>query len=405
MKSRPAVPIIMLALGVFGIITTEMGIIGLLPLLSERYGTSAATTGWLVSIFALVVAITGPVTTLLASRLNRKSILLASIGLFAIANVAMALSSRFEVSLICRVIPALAHPVFFAIAITTAASMVPPAGAGRAVTKVFAGVTLGFAFGIPVSSFLAERFSVETAFIATAVVNAVAFIGLLIYLPAIPADSPISYGDQLRILRRPTLWLNIITVVFIFAAMFSGFSYFADYLGTVSGLPGTAVSALLLAFGVFMVFGNFVFGALRMKNLVRTMIAFPLLYIALYAVVALLGAYGFAMTGVVIVWGLVHSGGLILSQAWLGIDTQDAPEFGNSLFISFSNLGITLGAAVGGWFISVLGPQWLPLAGAVFAGLAAVFIAIRLAIFPAFAVDVVHQGPGTAPEMLPAGSQ
>ena len=39
---------------------------------------------------------------------------------------------------------------------------------------------------------------------------------------------------------------------------------------------------MLLAFGVVMIFGNFVFGAVLAKSVVRTVVAFPLLYIVVY---------------------------------------------------------------------------------------------------------------------------
>ena len=40
----------------FGILNTEMGIVGILPMIAEQYNVSIATAGWLVSGFALVVA-------------------------------------------------------------------------------------------------------------------------------------------------------------------------------------------------------------------------------------------------------------------------------------------------------------------------------------------------------------
>ena len=86
------------------------------------------------------------------------------------------------------------------------------------------------------------------------------------------------------------------------------------------------------------------------------------------------------MVAAILVWGTLHSGGLIVSQRWVSQDTTDAPDFGNSLFISFSNLGITVGAALGGWSISTLGIRQLPWTGAILAGLALAAIAARLVL-------------------------
>lgn len=94
MKSKLLIPV--LALGVFGIITTEMGIIGVLPQISEKFGITASTAGWLVGVFALVVAVTGPFTTLITSGINRRTVLLVAIAVFAVSNVVYATTSSFE---------------------------------------------------------------------------------------------------------------------------------------------------------------------------------------------------------------------------------------------------------------------------------------------------------------------
>ncbi|MFD9680029.1 MFS transporter [Rhodococcus sp. NPDC059969] len=378
MKSKLLIPV--LALGVFGIITTEMGIIGVLPQVSDKFGITASDAGWLVGVFALVVAVTGPFTTLFTSGINRKTVLLVAIAVFAVSNLVYATTSSFEVMFAFRIIPAVVHPVFFALALASAVRLVPPEEATTAVTKVFAGVTVGFAFGVPLTSYLAENFTVSTAFVFGAVVNVLAFFGILTFLPSTPVTQRISYGAQVGILRRPRVWLTILSVTFVFAAMFSVYGYFAEYLGGVTGMSGSWISAMLLAFGVVMIFGNFVFGAMLGKNVVRTVVAFPLLYIVVYVVIYLVGPYFAAMTVAVLVWGMVHSGGLVVSQSWMGRDSVDAPEFGNSLFISFSNLGITLGTATGGLFLSHLGTRQLVWAGVLFAALALAMIIARLSL-------------------------
>ena len=378
MKSKLLIPV--LALGVFGIITTEMGIIGVLPQVSDKFGITASDAGWLVGVFALVVAVTGPFTTLFTSGINRKTVLLVAIAVFAVSNLVYATTSSFEMMFAFRIIPAVVHPVFFALALATAVRLAPPEEATSAVTKVFAGVTVGFAFGVPLTSYLAENFTVSTAFVFGAVVNVLAFVGILTLLPSTPVTQRMSYGAQVRILRRPRVWLTILSVTFVFAAMFSVYGYFAEYLGGVTGMSGSWISAMLLAFGVVMIFGNFVFGAMLGKSVVRTVVAFPLLYVVVYVVIYLVGPYFAAMTVAVLLWGMVHSGGLVVSQSWMGRDSVDAPEFGNSLFISFSNLGITLGTATGGLFLAHLGTRQLAWAGVLFAALALTMILARLSL-------------------------
>ncbi|MGO4696613.1 MFS transporter [Paenibacillus sp. 2TAB26] len=388
MKQVNPLLIIILALGVFGIITTEMGIIGVLPQVTQKFNISTSQAGWLVSIFALVVAISGPFLTLLVSGINRKVILLTTLLIFAISNMVYAYTTQFDVMLVFRIIPAIFHPVFFSVALVTAAKLVPPEKSSKAVTKVFAGITVGFAFGVPLTSYLAEKISLEVAFLFGAVVSMIAFVGIQVWLPSMPVKEKMSYGKQLGILRKPQLWLNIVTVIFIFAAMFSVYSYFAEYLVQVTHMNGSGISIMLMVFGIIMIFGNFLFGGFVHKSITKTVIMFPLLYAVIYLFAYYLGSYLIPMVVIVIIWGVVHSGGLIVSQAWLTTEAKEAPEFGNSLFVSFSNLGITVGASIGGWFISHLGIHQLIWSGIMFTLLAFVLIMVKIKISKSNAEEV-----------------
>lgn len=381
MKKVNPLLILTLAIGVFGIITTEMGIVGVLPQITQKFDISTAQAGFLVSIFALVVAISGPFLILLVSSINRKIILLTAIFVFVVSNIIYAYTTQFEIMLIFRILPAALHPLFFSIALVTAAKLVPPEKSSQAVTKVFMGITVGFALGVPLTSYLADQFSLEIAFLFGALVNALAFIGILISLPSMPVKEKLSFGKQIRILGKPGLWLNILTVTFLFAAMFSVYSYFAEYLAKVTSMNGSLISIMLFIFGIVMILGNQIFGGLLQKSIVNTVISFPILYSIVYILVYYLGSYLVPMIFMVFIWGIIHAGGLIVGQTWLISEAKEAPEFGNSLFVSFSNLGITLGTIIGGWFISNLGIHQLIWSGFIFILLSFLLIIIKLKFF------------------------
>ena len=302
MKKVSPLLILTLAIGVFGIITTEMGIVGVLPQITQKFGISTAQAGFLVSIFALVVAISGPFLILLVSSINRKIILLIAIFVFVISNIIYAYTTQFEIMLIFRILPAALHPLFFSIALVTAAKLVPPEKSGQAVTKVFMGITVGFALGVPLTSYLADQFSLEIAFLFGALINALAFIGILISLPSMPVKEKMSFGKQIRILGKPGLWLNILTVTFLFAAMFSVYSYFAEYLAKVTSMNGSLISIMLFIFGIVMILGNHLFGGLLQKSIINTVISFPILYSIVYILVYYLGSYLVPMIFIVFIW-------------------------------------------------------------------------------------------------------
>ncbi|WP_176586022.1 MFS transporter [Priestia megaterium] len=372
--------IIFLAFGVFGLITMEMGVIGVLPQVTQKFHISSSEAGSLVSIFALIVALSGPFLTLLTANINRKVILLTAIFMFAISNVVYAFTTKFEVMLAFRIIPAIFHPVFLSIALVTAAQLVPSEKSNKAVNRVFAGLSAGFAFGVPLTSYLAEKISLEAAFFFGAVVSFITFIGILVLLPSMPVKDKMSFGNQLSILRKPQLWIANMAAVSIHAAMFAVYSYFAEYLGEITHMNGSWISIMLLTFGMTMIIGNFLFGAFLYKNMKKTVILFPLLFTVIYLFVYCFGSYFLPMVIIVFIWGAMHSGGIIVSQTLLMTEAREAPEFGNSLFVSFSNVGIAVGTVIGGWIISNLGIRQLAWGGIIFTLLAFLSIIVITAI-------------------------
>lgn len=138
---------------------------------------------------------------------------------------------------------------------------------------------------------------------------------------------------------------------------------------------------MLFIFGIVMILGNHLFGSLLQKSVANTVISFPILYSVVYILVYYLGSYLIPMIFMVFIWGIVHAGGLIVGQTWLISEAKEAPEFGNSLFVSFSNLGITLGTTIGGWFISNLGIHQLIWSGFLFTLLSFLLVIIKLKFF------------------------
>ncbi|MCW1874960.1 MFS transporter [Erwinia sp. INIA-01] len=377
MQNKSALLLLALSVAVFGVITTEIAIIGLLPKLVTQLHVTPTQVGFLVSIYAIIVALTGPFITLMLSGLNKKTVLLSILVVFIVSNLIYASTDVFSLMLVFRILPALAHAVFFAVALVVAANAVPKEKAAGATAKVFAGVAIGLVLGVPLSSLIADHFSLSAAFYFGAAACVLAFIGVLFLMPSMPAREKVSFSSQLSVLRKGKLWLTISTVTLIFAAMFSSFSYIADYLSRVTHLNNNAISAMLILFGVCGFAGNFVFSGFLQKNVVKTTVFYPLLFTVLLLLVWFVGFSPLLMCLLTVFWGAFHSSGLVVSQTWLMREASEAPEFANSLYMSFSNLGITLGSLTGGWFIARLGTHSVVLSSVIFALLAFVSILIK----------------------------
>ncbi|WP_432421698.1 MFS transporter [Paenibacillus polymyxa] len=370
-----------IALGVFGIVNTELGVIGILPQISNQFQVSISQAGMLVSMFALIIAISGPFMILLFSGINRKKILAGVLAIFTIANLVSAFAPNYSVLLFCRILPAFLHPVYFSVAFSAAASSVPKEQSAKAVSRVFTGLTVGMVLGIPITSFIGDQFSIEAAFLFSAVINACTLIGIITWIPSMPVKEKLSYGKQLKILVKPQLWLNIAATCFILAALYSVYSYFAEYLRIVTNMNGKTISIMLILFGASGVFGNLQAAKLLSKSIVKTTIFYPLLLGIIYLLVFSAGNYTIPMILIIIAWGAVFTSGLIISQTWLTSEASEASEFGNSLFVSFANLGVTIGTASGGWFLSQMGIHQIVWSGVLFLMLALISIGVKIKLF------------------------
>jgi len=377
MQNKSFLLLLALSVAVFGVITTEIAIIGLLPKLVSQLNVTPTQVGFLVSIYAIIVAITGPFITLMLSRFNKKTVLLSILLVFVISNLIYATTDIFKLMLVFRILPALVHAVFFAVALVVAANSVPKEKSAGASATVFAGVAVGLVLGVPLSGLIADHFSLATAFYFGAVACVLAFVGVLMFMPSMPATQKVSFSSQLSVLRNGKLWLTISTVTLIFAAMFSSFSYVADYLMRITHLESNNISAMLILFGICGFTGNFVFSHLLQKNVVRTTHAHPLLFSLLFLLVWFFGFSPLMMCILTVFWGAFHSSGLVVSQTWLMREASEAPEFANSIYMSFSNLGITIGSLAGGWFIAHLGTQSVVLSSVIFTLLAFISISMK----------------------------
>ncbi|MGI8386173.1 MFS transporter [Robertmurraya sp. P23] len=355
--------IFILTIGVFGILNTEMGVIGILPSLAEHFNVSVSKAGLLVSLFALVIAVSGPTMPLLFSGINRKKVMLLVLGVFVVGNIVSIFTTKFSIALIARVIPALFHPIYCSLAFSVAAASVSKEEAPKAVSKVFIGVSAGMVVGVPIASFIASTISLQMAMVFFAVVNAIAFFATLLFVPSMPVTEKLSYGAQLSVLKKFVTWQSIVAVIFLNSAIFGVYSYLAEYLKTVTNMSSNTITIMLFVFGGANIIGNVLAGKLLTKNALSSVVLFPFVLGAVYILLYLFGHLSVPMAIITLFWGILAGVGGNINQYWIMSSAPEAPDFANGLFLTSANLGTTIGAAIGGLFISGLGTEYVVLVG------------------------------------------
>lgn len=363
MKNSKRLLIFILAVGVFGIINTEMGVIGILPAIADHFDVSVSTAGLMVSLFALAVAITGPTLPLVFSRVNRKKVMLLVLFIFIIGNIISIFTTNFTIALIARVIPAFFHPVYVSIALSVAAASVSEKEAPKAISKVFIGVSAGMVLGVPVVSLIANTISLEVAMSFFAIINIFTFIVTFLFVPSMPVQERLSYGSQLKILTHGITWLSILAVLFLNAAIFGVYSYLAEYLDVVTNMSANLISGMLLVYGLANILGNIIAGRLLTDYPIRSVTIFPIVLTAVYLIFFFVAELTIPTAIIILVWGVLGGIGANINQYWIMSSAPKAPDFANGLFLTSVNLGTTIGAGIAGIIIAQFGTKYILFVG------------------------------------------
>ncbi|WP_018157140.1 MFS transporter [Demetria terragena] len=372
-----------LAAGGFGIGLTEFVIAGLLPEVAADFGIDEATAGWLISGYAIAVAVGAIVITASVSRLPRKQVLLALMALFIAGNLLSALAPTYAVLMGGRILAALCHGAFFGIGSVVAASMVAKEKQAGAIALMFGGLTASNVLGVPFGTFIGQAYGWRATFWVITGIGIVATLAIAAFVPAPRTDEPAPrLRAELGAFRAPQVWLSLAVTVLGFGGMFGAFTYIAFTLTEVSGFASSTVPWLLVAFGVGLFAGNALGGKAADRSVpVALTVALAALTVvmAFFALTAqaqvttvislvLMGGFGFAVVPGLQMRIMTYAGG--------------APTLASGANIAAFNLGNAAGAWLGGLTISAgLGytsPLWVG-AGAALAALLVLVAAERLA--------------------------
>ena len=392
-----------LAIGAFGIGTTEFVIMGLLPQVAGDFGVSIPTAGWLVTGYALGVLLGAPLMTVLGTRISRKRMLMLLMGLFVVGNVLSAVAPVFGVMIAGRLVASLAHGAFFGIGSVVAAGLVPPARKAGAIAMMFTGLTVANVVGVPLGTYVGQSMGWRATFFVVAALGVVGLLGIARLVPEIPRPEGVRLRHEVAAFRNVQVLLAMAMTVLGFGGVFAAITYISPMMTEVAGFADSSVTWLLVLFGLGMVGGNLLGGRFADRALM------PLLYVtlgslslvlALFTVTAhdkvaaavtitLIGALGFAT--------VPPLQKRVLDQA------AGAPTLASAVNIGAFNLGNAIAALVGGMVISAgfgyTAPNWVGAALAASALLLAVVSGVLDRRAPAHGGHVVTR---SATEPAPA---
>jgi len=381
--ARIPVALYALTIGAFGIGTTEFVIMGLLLQVAADLKVTIAAAGLLISGYALGVFVGAPLLTAATSRLPRKAALVALMVIFTLGNIACALAPNYEVLMAARVLTSLAHGTFFGIGAVVATNLVAADRKASAISIMFTGLTVATLLGVPAGAWLGLHFGWRATFWAVAVIGVLATAIITAFVPKDHGDrSGIAIREEVKVLARPQVLLGLAATVLGYAGVFAVFTYIQPMLTRISGFSESAVSPILLVFGVGMIAGNLIGGRLADRRLLPTLIG------SLAVLALVLGAMTFALhhaIAAVLFTGLLGAAAFATVAPLQLRVLQQAQGAGESLASSFNIAAFNLGNAIGAWLGAAViergpGLAAIPWAAALLTvgGLAIVLWSVRL---------------------------
>ncbi|WP_430332121.1 MFS transporter [Rhodococcus sp. ACT016] len=341
-----------LAMGAFGIGTTEFVVMGLLPQMGDDLGVSVPTAGFLVTGYALGVMIGAPLMTILGTKISRKNMLMLLMGLFILGNLVTAVAPVFAVVLIGRVVASLAHGAFFGIGSVVAAELVAPEKKAGAIAMMFTGLTVANVVGVPMGTFVGQTAGWRVTFLIVAALGVLGLAGVAKLVPDVPKPDGVQLRHELAAFKNTQVVLAMAMTVLGFGGVFAAITYIAPMVTEVSGFAESSVTWLMVVFGLGMVIGNLVGGRYADRRLM------PMLYTALGGLALVLGLFTFlasdkvfSVVAVFLIGALGFATVPPLQKRVLD-HAHGAPTLASAANIGAFNLGNALSAWLGGLVIS-----------------------------------------------------
>jgi DHA1 family inner membrane transport protein len=359
--ARNRVALIALALGGFGIGSTEFVAMGLLPniahdLLPQLYATSPddanAQAGWIISAYALGVVVGAPTIAAVAARWPRKKLLLWLLVAFTVGTIASAVAPTFQLVMVARFVSALPHGAYFGIASLVAASLMGPGKRGRGVAFVLSGLTIANVIGVPAITWIGQHSGWRIAYLVVAAIFALTFVAVAFLVPWQAGNAKATMRTELRAFTRLQVWLALLIGAIGFGGFFAVYTYIAPIVTTVTGLPEASVPLVLIVAGLGMTVGNILGGRAADHSVRNSMLLF---FAILLVALAALWLTASTVVGLVVSVFVVAGACSALSptiQTRLMDVAHDSQSIAAALNHSALNIANASGAALGGLTIA-----------------------------------------------------
>ena len=365
MSSSPArlpAAVYALGFGVFALVTSEFQVAALMNIMTADLHITLPMTGYLITVYALAMAIGGPLLALLLLRHPPRRSLIILLVLFIASQASGAVAGSYLPLIIARILTGAVAGAFIGCAVSTGVKLVPGQQTSAAITVVLGGLMIGTVIGLPLASFIGNLAGWRISFWSVVVISLLALWLTHKTLPSSMEPDRINLADELRALKNLTLWRAYTTSLLIIGATFAGFSYFTPILTAQTGFSSGQVTGLLLVYGMATVLGNAVVGRLAAR------FSLPVIACGLLALAVFFGLFArFIQQPSVAIASVIGVGlfGVTMNPAMVTrvMAAAGNRQLVNTLHTSMVTFGLMLGSLLGGLSIEygfgLSAPLWI----------------------------------------------
>ncbi|MCR4269455.1 MFS transporter [Nitratireductor sp. ZSWI3] len=340
--------VVSMTLGVFGLVTAEFLPASLLTPMAQDLNITEGMAGQAVTATAMVALATSLVISAATRNIDRRLVLLGFSTLLIVSSLLVAVAPSLPFLLLGRVLLGAAIGGFWTMSAAVTMRLVPQALVPRALSMIFSGVAAATIVAAPVGSYLGEIIGWRSVFLITAALGVLTLVAQVATLPSMAPSGQTRMRTLIDVLMRPGIGLGMVAAMLVFTGHFAFFTYIRPFLETVTGVGISAVSGILLGFGIANFLGTLLAGPLLERSLRLTLTTMPLLMGALGIGLVSLGAIPAAGTVMVALWGLAFGAVPVAWSTWLTRTVPDQAESAGGLLVAAIQFAIALGAAAGG---------------------------------------------------------